>query len=311
MSPHRVAIIALPGVVSFDLSVPAQVFGHRAERSRYATTVCAVEPGPVPTSTGFSLIAETGLEALATADTIVVPGIEGIEGPFPAPLLDALRAGDARLVSICTGAFVLAAAGVLDGLRATTHWRDAPRLAELHPQVAVDPGVLYVDEGRVLTSAGVAAGIDLCLHIVRRDHGADVANAVARRMVVAPHRGGGQAQFVDRPLPAAGDDSLEATRAWALERLDEPLTVAALARHALMSERSFLRRFRAEAGTSPVRWLLDQRVAHARRLLEATDLPVEDVAARCGLGTAANLRRHFARATRTTPSAYRRAFRGR
>jgi transcriptional regulator GlxA family with amidase domain len=311
MPPHRVAILALPGVVAFDLSVPTQVFGHRVERRRYTTTVCSVEAGPVPTSTGFSLVAEAGLEALDDANTIVVPGIDPTDGPFPEPLLDALRRSDARLVSICTGAFVLAAAGVLDGHRATTHWYDAPRLAERHPEIDVDPGVLYVDEGPVLTSAGVAAGIDLCLHIVRLDHGADAANAVARRMVVAPHRGGGQAQFVDRPLPRPVDDSLESTRAWALERLDQPLTVAALARTALMSERSFLRRFRAETGTSPLRWLLDQRVAHARRLLEATDLPVEEVAARCGLGTAANLRRHFARATRTTPTAYRRAFRGR
>jgi transcriptional regulator GlxA family with amidase domain len=163
----------------------------------------------------------------------------------------------------------------------------------------------------VLTSAGVAAGIDLCLHIMRLDHGADAANAVARRMVVAPHRSGGQAQFVDRPLPAAAGRGLEATRTWALERLDEPVTVRDMARHAYVSERSVLRRFRAETGTSPLRWLLDQRVAHARRLLEATDLPVEDVASRCGLGSATNLRRHFGRATKTTPTAYRRAFRGR
>ena len=310
MPPHRVAILALPGVVAFDLSVPAQVFGHRAERRRYATTVCSAAAAPVPTSTGFSLVAEAGLDALADAETIVVPGITPTEGPFDGRVLDAIARSDARLVSICTGAFVLAAAGVLDGRRATTHWNDAADLAARFPAIDVDASVLYVDEGRVLTSAGVAAGIDLCLHIVRLDHGAEVANAVARRMVVAPHRGGGQAQFVDRPLPRAAQDGLEATRTWALERLDTPLAVADLAGHAYLSERSFLRRFAAETGTSPVRWLHEQRVAHARRLLEATDLPVEDVAARSGLGSATNLRRHFARATRTTPTAYRRAFRG-
>lgn len=308
---HRIALLALDGVVAFDLSVPAQVFGHRTERGRYAVTVCGVEPGPVRTSTGFSLVAEAGLDGLRRAETVIVPGIDPVDRAFPEPLLDALRSSRGRLMSICTGAFVLAAAGVLDGLRATTHWRDAPRLAASYPQVEVDPGVLYVDEGRVLTSAGVAAGIDLCLYVLRLDHGAEAANAVARRMVVAPHRSGGQAQFVDRPLPVEAASGLEATRAWALERLHQPLTVGAMAGHAYVSERQFLRRFRAETGTSPLRWLLDQRVAHARRMLEATDLPVEDVAARCGLGTAANLRRHFARATHTTPTAYRRAFRGR
>lgn len=310
MPPHRVAVVALPGVVAFDLSVPAQIFGHRVERSRYALTVCGAAAGPVRTSTGFSLVADAGVEAIGAADTVVVPGIAPTDGPFDVGVLDELRRSRARLMSICTGAFVLAEAGVLDGLRATTHWYDAPALAARFPRVEVDASVLYVDEGRVLTSAGVAAGIDLCLHVVRLDHGADVANAVARRMVVAPHRSGGQAQFVDRPLPPA-DGGLEATRAWALERLDRPLTVRELARHAAFSERSFLRRFSAETGTSPLRWLHAQRVAEARRLLEATDLPIEDVAGRCGLGSATNLRRHFARATQTTPSAYRRAFRGR
>ena len=311
MPPHRIALLALDGVVAFDLAVPAQVFGHRRERDRYAVTVFGIEPGPVATSTGFSLVADAGLEALRAADTVVVPGITPTDRAFPPALLDALRAFGGRIVSICTGAFVLAAAGLLDGRRATTHWRDASALAARHPEVEVDPDVLYVDAGRVLTSAGVAAGIDLCLHIVRLDHGAAVANAVARRMVVPPHRSGGQAQFVERPLPDARSSSLEPTRAWALERLDRPLAVADLARHAYVSERSFLRRFRAETGTTPLRWLHAQRVAEARRLLEATDLPVEDVAARCGFGTAASLRDHFKRATMTTPTAYRRAFQGR
>jgi transcriptional regulator GlxA family with amidase domain len=213
------------------------------------------------------------------------------------------------MVSICTGAFALAQAGLLDGRRATTHWRHAHQLRERFPHVRVEPDVLYVDEGDVLTSAGVAAGIDLCLHLVRRDLGAAEANRVARRIVVAPHRAGGQAQFVERPVsdvPAAG---LAATRAWMLERLDTPLTVADLARHAGYAPRTFARRFRAETATTPLAWLLDQRALAARRLLEETDLPVEQVAARCGFGTAAGFRAHFRRALRTSPSAYRAAFR--
>jgi transcriptional regulator GlxA family with amidase domain len=309
--PAKVVALVFSGVVAFDLATPAQVFGHRTERRRYEFVVATPRPGEVPTSTGFSIVAAHGLEALAGADTVIVPGHDDVAREWPADALDALRRFDGRLVSICTGAFVLAAAGLLDGRRATTHWNDAARLAELHPRVDVDPDVLYVEDGRILTSAGVAAGIDLCLHLVRQDHGAAHANAVARRIVVAPHRSGGQAQFVERPLPPAREDGLERTRSWALERLGEPLSVAAMARHALMSERSFARRFRAETGTTPLRWLIDQRVAHARRLLERTDLPVEAVAAECGFGTPVGLREHFGRAVHTTPTAYRRAFRGR
>ena len=313
MTVHRVAVLAFDGVVAFDLATPAQVFGHRVERRRYDFRVATPQPGRVTTTTHFAVVAEDGLAALEGADTVMVPGHGELERAWDEAALDALRAAHARgarIASVCTGAFVLAAAGLLDGRRATTHWNDAPLLAALHPAVDVDPDVLYVDEGRVLTSAGVAAGIDLCLHLVRLDHGTEVANAVARRIVVAPHRSGGQAQFVDRPLPATPSEGLQATRAWALERLGEPLTVASLARHALMSERSFARRFRAETGTTPLRWLIEQRVAHARRLLESTDLPVDAVAAECGFGTAAGLREHFARAVQTTPTAYRRAFRG-
>ncbi|HEX2084423.1 MAG TPA: helix-turn-helix domain-containing protein [Solirubrobacteraceae bacterium] len=312
--PAKVVALVFPGVVAFDLATPAQVFGHRAERRRYAFAVATPRPGEVPTSTGFSVLVAAGLDELDGADTVVVPGHVDLEREWDAGALAALRAAHARgarIASVCTGAFVLAAAGLLDGRRATTHWHDAPRLAAWHPAVDVDPDVLYVDEGDVLTSAGVAAGIDLCLHLVRLDHGEDVANAVARRIVVARHRSGGQAQFVERPLPASEAAGLEATRAWALERLREPLTVAAMARHALMSERSFARRFRAETGTTPLRWLIDRRVAPARRLLERTDLPVEAVAAESGFGTAASLRDHFGRAVRTPPTAYRRAFRGR
>ena len=308
---HRVAVLALDGVVAFDLATPAQVFGSRHQRG-YALELCSGAPGPVATANGFPVVAEHGLDALARADTVIVPGVDDVDGPWPEPVLDALRAADrrgARMVSICTGAFVLAAAGLLDGRRATTHWHHARALAARHPSVTVDPDVLYVDEGRVLTSAGVAAGIDLCLHLVRRDHGAQAANAAARRMVVAPHRGGGQAQFVERPLPPSDETSLEPTRAWALARLGEPLGVAALARHACMSPRTFARRFRAETGTTPGRWLTERRVSEARRLLECSDLPVEHVAAACGFGTAVSLREHFRRVTQTTPTQYRASFR--
>jgi transcriptional regulator GlxA family with amidase domain len=308
---HHVTVLALADVVAFDLSTPAQVFGN--EPGRYAFTACGVRAGNVPSTTGFAIDVPRGLDAVAEADTVLVPGLRPSQWPPPAAALDALRAAHergARVASICTGAFVLAQAGLLDGRRATTHWAHAERLARHYPAVTVDPGVLYVDEGDVLTSAGVAAGIDLCLHLVRRDHGAEVANAVARRIVVAPHRDGGQAQFVEAPLRPAGDRGLEATRAWAAHRLREPLTVAAMARHAACSERTFARRFRAETGTTPLQWLLGQRVLHARRLLEATDLPVEHVADEAGFGTAASLRSHFRRATATTPLAYRRTFRG-
>jgi transcriptional regulator GlxA family with amidase domain len=308
---HHVTVLALADVVAFDLSTPAQVFGN--EPGRYAFTACGVRAGRVPSTTGFAIDVPRGLDAVAEADTVLVPGLRPPHWPPPAAALDALRAAHARgarVASICTGAFVLAQAGLLDGRRATTHWAHAERLARRYPAVTVDPGVLYVDEGDVLTSAGVAAGIDLCLHLVRRDHGAEVANAVARRIVVAPHRDGGQAQFVEAPLPPASDRGLQATRAWAAQRLRDPLTVAALARHAACSERTFARRFRAETGTTPLQWLLGQRVLHARRLLEATDLPVEHVADEAGFGTAASLRSHFRRATATTPLAYRRTFRG-
>jgi transcriptional regulator GlxA family with amidase domain len=309
---HRVVALALPNVVAFDLSVPAQVFGRPEERL-YTFEACGVRAGKVPTTTGFSLHVERGLEALAEADTVLVAGFAPVSAPPPAAVIEALRAAHARgtrVGSICTGAFALAHTGLLDGRRATTHWAYAERLADRHPAIQVDASVLYIDEDDVVTSAGVAAGIDLCLHLVRRDHGVDAANAIARRIVVAPHRDGGQAQFVEAPLPPPDARGLAPTRAWSLSRLREPLTVAAMARHAGFSERTFARRFRAETGTTPLQWLLRQRVLHARRLLEATDLPVEDVAGRAGFGTATSLRSHFRRATATTPLAYRRTFRG-
>jgi transcriptional regulator GlxA family with amidase domain len=306
---HRVAALVVNEVVAFDLAIPAQVFGR--EPDLYDWLVCAPEPGPVPAETGFDVLVPHGLEALAEADTVIVPGIGDSAWPLPPEPLEALRGASrrgARVASICTGAFVLAAAGLLDGRRAATHWRYAALLAGEFPAVEVDADVLYVDDGDVLTSAGVAAGIDLCLHIVRKDHGAEAANAIARRIVVAAHRDGGQAQFVERPLPAE-DGGLAATRAWMEERLDEPLTVEAMAGHAACSPRSFARRFRAETGTTPLQWLIGRRVAEAQRLLEATELPVEEVATRSGFGTAAALRQHFGRALSTSPTAYRRSFR--
>ncbi len=317
-TPHRVAVLAFDGVVLFDLASACHVFGT-AGASRYAVTVCGPpSPGPLHVAGGdrtapVGLHGAAGLEALAQADTIVVPGVGDVAAPVDGALLAALRAATergARVASICTGAFVLAAAGLLDGRRATTHWSDAAELARRFPAIRVEPDVLYVDEGPVLTSAGVAAGIDLCLHLVRADHGVEVAGRVARRMVVPPHRDGGQAQYVDRPLPPAADTGLAATRTWMLDRLAAPLTVEAMAAHASVSPRTFARRFRAETGTTPLRWIVRERIAAAQRLLETTDLDVESVATRSGFGTAAGLREHFRRACATTPTAYRATFRG-
>ncbi len=305
---HRIAVLALPNVVAFDLATPFQLLhGH------YAIELCGTEPGEIPTTSGFPLVAPHGLGLLQEADTLLVPGFDPQEWPPPQAALEALKAAHARgarIASICTGAFALGAAGLLDGRRVTTHWRHAAQLEALCPDAHVDPDVLYVDDGDLLTSAGVAAGIDLCLYLLRRDHGVEAANAAARQTVVAPHRSGGQAQFIERAVPASDDDGLEATRAWALEQLDRPLTVAQLARHAHTSERTLARRFRQETGTTPLRWLHAQRVDQARRLLEDGDLPVETIAQRCGFGSAAILRQHFRRATSTTPTAYRRTFAG-
>ena len=307
---HRVVAIALPEVVAFDLSIPAQIFGHVSERHRYAFTVCAQQPGLVETTTGFAVSADASLDAVRRADTVIVPGFMPLDDPgaaVAAALRDAAQRG-ARIASVCIGAFALAAAGLLDGRQATTHWEHADELAARYPAVRVNPGVLYVDEGQILTSAGVAAGIDLCLHMVRTDHGAAAAGDVARRMVAAMHRTGGQAQFMQRPLPTGGQ-SLASVCEWAVSEMHRPITVAELAAHAYVSARTLARRFLDETGLPPMRWLTLQRLLEARRLLEATDLPVEDIAQRCGLGTAGNLRLHLAREAATTPTAYRSAFR--
>ncbi len=311
--PHRVVVLCFDGLVAFDLTAPVQAFQLAAKPSGqplYELFTCSPGGDPVKTTSGFSIAPDGDLGKLRRADTVVVPGYAAIFDPPPAEALDALRAAarrGARLLSVCTGAFGLAHTGVLDGRRATTHWAWAAELARRFPAVEVDPDALFVDEGEVLTSAGLSAGIDLSLHVIRRDFGAEVGERVARHMVAAPHREGGQAQFFKPELPASSG-SLEGTRGWALERLSEPLDVAAMSRHAGVSPRTFARRFRAETGTTPLQWLLAQRVLEARRLLEATDLPIDDVAWRVGFGTAASLRDHFRRATATTPTAYRRSF---
>jgi transcriptional regulator GlxA family with amidase domain len=323
----RVSILVQHGLSPFEFGVACEVFGF--DRSDlgvpwYETSIAAAEPGLVRTQLGFSVEATCGLEAIEHADTVIVPPVtpgvpDGLAGGggygiagFDERCFAALRgahARGARVASLCTGAFVLAYAGLLDGRRATTHWTSARALATRFPLVTVDEKVLYVDEGDVLTSAGSAASIDLCLHLVRKDFGSDVANAVARTLVVPPHRDGGQAQFVETPLPthAAGDLLVE-TLDWAQAHLGEPLSVEMLARRAAMSPRTFARRFRAVTGTTPHRWVSRQRVRLAQRLLETTDLPIEHVATVCGMGSAANLRQHFDAAVGVPPGTYRRSF---
>jgi len=311
---HSVAVIALDGVVAFDLGVPAQVLGSARDpggRRFYSLATCTPGGRPVRSTAGFQVLPEEDLSITETADTIIVPGIH-VPGPVTGEASDALRAAHARgarVMSICTGAFVLAKAGLLDGRPATTHWLHADRFRALFPAVRLDPDVLFIDDGDVLTSAGVGAGIDLCLHVVRRDHGSEVANRAARRCVVPPWRDGGQAQFIERPVPRASDASTAATRAWALEHLDGELGLRTLAAHASMSVRTFTRRFREETGASPAQWLLQRRVDHARRLLETTDLSIDLVAQSAGLGTAASLRQHLQAAIGVAPTAYRRTFR--
>ena len=309
--PHRIAVLALDGVVALDLGTPAQVFGAARADDRtplYAVATCTPGGQPVRSSAGFQVLPEHGLELLDSADTVIVPGIHA-----GSPLLDgtlhAAYARGARVMSICTGAFVLAAAGLLDGRPATTHWAYAPRFRRLHPGVRLDPDVLFVDDGRVLTSAGVAAGIDLCLHVVRTDHGSAVANRAARRCVVPPWREGGQAQYIERPVPRGTDNGTAATREWARQRLHEPVALREMAAHARMSVRTFTRHFRSETGLSPAQWLLQQRTEYARVLLETTDLSVDRIARDAGFGTTAALRQHFHTRVGVAPTAYRRTFR--
>jgi transcriptional regulator GlxA family with amidase domain len=313
---HLVVTLVGDYLPVFEMAVPCEVFGiARSEISgwRYEHVVAAVRPRPIPAGNGLLITPQAGLDALARADTVVIPGWSAPDRYVEPEVVEALRAAHrrgARLVSVCTGAFALAATGLLDGKRATTHWMYADELAARHPAISVDPTVLYVDEGSVLTSAGTAAGIDLCLHLVRCDLGAEAANTVARRMVVPPHRDGGQAQFVQTPVPeGADDDTLGPVLTWMAEHLRDPLTVDELAARAAMSPRTFARRFVELTGTTPIQWLLTQRVLRARTLLETTDLPVERVAHECGFSTGAGLRTHFQRVVGASPLAYRRTFR--
>ena len=311
---HTVAVLVDDGFSPLEFSVACEIFGF--DRSDlgvpwYRFLVCGAHAGPISSQVFFQVIAPHGLEGLRLADTVIVPPIDR-EGPVTDAVLDALQRAHrrgARIISLCTGAFVLAEAGLLDGRLATTHWRHSEELVARFPNVRVDRDVLYVDEGDVLTSAGSAASMDLCLHIVRSDFGAEIANQVARRLVVPPHRDGGQAQFVEEPIAAAAaNDLFNDTLTWVLEHLDEPVTVEDLARRAAMSPRSFARHFRALTGTTPYRWLIRQRVLLAQRLLETSDLATDDIAVRCGLGSAANLRAHFSAMVRCSPAAYRRTF---
>jgi transcriptional regulator GlxA family with amidase domain len=319
MAGHVVAVAVSDALPIFELAVPCEVFGvDRSDIAApwYELRFYAVEPGPLRTAAGFAVAAPYGPDDLAAADTVLVPALaRANQLDPPAPLLEALRAAHAsgrRVVSLCTGAYALAAAGLLDGRRATTHWMNAVDFAYRHPRVRFDSAALYVDEGDVLTSAGTAAAIDLCLHLVRRDHGAAVAAEVARRMVVPPHREGGQAQYVEHAVRRSQTpNGLAAVLDWARERLEQPLTVAQLAREANSSPRTFARHFRDTVGTSPLRWLLEQRVRLAQELLETTDEPVEWVARRAGFGDATNLRRSFRRVAGVSPRTYRHVFRRR
>jgi transcriptional regulator GlxA family with amidase domain len=310
-----VAVLAYDAVNPFELAVATEVFGfERPELGVpwYRFLVCAVEQRPIQTSVGLWLSTPYALSHLAEADTIIVPSSRPGIVPVPDAVLEALRAAYARgsrLISFCTGAFLLAAAGLLDGRRATTHWLWTGELQARYPNVLVDPRVLYVDDGQMLTSAGTAAAIDLSLHVVRQDYGAEIAAAVARRMVVPPQRDGGQAQYIETPLPAPeGDELFSATLAWMAGHLQEDLAVAQMASHAQMSARTFARRFRAVQGTTPYQWLLRQRIVMAQRLLETTDEPIERVAVLCGFTSAATLRLHFHRLLRTSPQRYRHTF---
>jgi AraC family transcriptional regulator, transcriptional activator FtrA len=317
MSTHRVVVLGYEGMAPFELGVATEVFGlPRPELEVdwwYSFALCAERPGPLGAVGGFSIDVPHGLEALARADTIIVPGSADVHTDPPDAVLDALRAAHARgarLVSICSGAFVLAATGLLDGLTAATHWRYAALLRSRFPRVHVDPDVLYLDHGQILTSAGTAAGIDLCLYIVRRDHGADIANRVARRMVVAPHRDGGQAQFIEQPVPqSTNGDPIGVAIAHALDHLDEPLDVEALARLVHLSPRQFSRRFRATTGTSPGRWLIEQRVNASLPLLEHDWRGIEALGRAVGFPSPASYRRHFREIVGVSPAAYRERFR--
>jgi transcriptional regulator GlxA family with amidase domain len=312
-------VLLLAPIVGFDAVIAPTLLANASDADGnplYEVVTCGLSRAPVAATTGFALVPHAGPEALAAADTVVIPGtrfpparVEGKLSPAVSRAFAQIRPG-ARLVSICTGAFVLAAAGLLDGRPATTHWMFADDLRRLYPHVVVDENVLFVDDGDVLTSAGLAAGIDLCLHIIRSDHGAQVANVVAKYCIVPSWREGGQAQFIDRQIAVTDGMSTAPTRQWALQHLDEALTLERLARHAKMSSRTFIRRFRQETGESPGAWVRNRRIDHARELLESRDLPVDEVARRCGLGSSGNLRHHLRRDVGMSPTSYRKMYQG-
>ncbi|MFE2227087.1 GlxA family transcriptional regulator [Streptomyces kronopolitis] len=316
---HRVGVLALDGVVPFELAIPARIFGAAVGaggKPLYSVVTCSLDGGPVRTDADYDITVTQDASVLADVDTLVIPPSHALgaicaDGRLPDDLrtaLERVRPGT-RMVAICTGAFVLAAAGLLDHRPATTHWREATQLQRLFTTVRVDPNVLFVDDGDVLTSAGVAAGVDVCVHLVRRDHGSAVANDVARMCVVPPWRDGGQAQFIRQPVPQPASGGTAATRAWALDRLDEPLALTDLAAHAQVSVRTLTRRFRDEVGMSPGQWLAGQRIERARHLLETTDWPVDLVARHAGFGTGTSLRQHLHSAVGVAPQTYRRTFR--
>jgi transcriptional regulator GlxA family with amidase domain len=319
---HTVAILAYDGMSGFESGLAAEVFGITElseafaagiPRPWYTVRLCSERP-EVRMLGGATVRTSHGLADLAAADTVIIPSVRDTLAPTSPELVEAIRAAGqrgSRLVSICSGAFALAAAGVLDGRSATTHWVYVDRLQQLYPEIDVDPTPLYVDEGDVLTSAGCAAGLDLCLHIVRSDHGARIANDVARRLVVSPHRAGGQAQYIDSPVPEPSTDGqIAAGMAWALENLDTPITLDDLAARSALSRRSYLRRFAAATGTTPIKWLIAQRIQASLALLESSSLSIEQVAGRVGFESAVTYRHHFVRALRTTPSDYRGCFTG-
>jgi transcriptional regulator GlxA family with amidase domain len=316
---HRVVVLALDWAMPFELAIPNRIFGSVFDatgKPLYEVVTCSLDGGPVRTNADFVIAVEHGPEVLETADTVVIPPVGIMQARPELPkvpdglgaALDKIAPGT-RLVSLCGAAFLLAAMGRLDGRPATTHWILAEQFAAQYPTIDLDPDVLFVDDGDVLTAAGAAAGIDLCLHLVRRDHGSEVANQVARFCVVPPYRDGGQRQFIQRPTPDVAAVTTEPARAWALERLEQRLVLADLAARVNMGLRTFTRRFREEVGMSPHRWLTQQRIELARRLLETTDLPVERIASGSGLGTGAGMRQHFQQAVGVAPSAYRRTFR--
>ena len=313
MSRHRIAVLLLEQVLPLDFAIPMHVFAREAPEF-YEVTTATVTGRPINVAGGMSLVPDGGLETLREAQTVIVPGY----GAAPATELDQMTLGSlraaakrgARMVSICSGAFALAQAGLLDGLTVTTHWALCDDLARQFPSLTVDPTVLFVDNNTVLTSGGVTSGVDLSLHILRKDLGNSVANHVARRIVMAPRRDGNQTQFMEPPPTPPGDDALAATQQWMLSTLQEPITVAQMAKRANMSPRHFHRRFLEQTSMTPLSWLHDQRISRTKELLETTDLTVEEIATRVGLGTPANLRVHFRRATSISPTRHRQAFSG-